>query len=498
MKKIFKAFFTVTLISVLTRFISFIFKIYISRKLGAEIMGVYQICLSVFMLFVSISASGLPVTLSRFTAESEARGDLRGQSASVSTCLIISLMISLGICTLFYCFPSLLNYIFTDERCAKLFLILLPTMATTSIYTVSRAWFWGKKQFFIYSSTEAADEIIKIIVCCIFMSCLSSVIALEYTLAYAMLISDCIIAVILVIMFFAKGGKLSSPAMCKPIVKSAAPLTITRMCGSLMTTFMSFAIPALLIAFNGLSNSQATAELGRASGMVMPLILAPSSVIGSLAVVIIPEIASRKHTDGKSINHTISRALNFTCIVSSVTFFIFAGCGEVLGYMLYSDELVGKYLVAAAAIVFPICLNGIVTSMLNSFGKEHQSFIGHVVGYIFLTASVLITPRYIGIYGYFVSLFIFHSVTLCVNFVFLSRQTSLKLSSFTKCLIPVSASVVLAVLVRVCSKLMSPTGKILSCIIPVTVAAIIMYAVLALTKMLPSPPAILNALKRKE
>ena len=145
MKKMFKAFFTVTAISVATRFISFIFKIYISRKLGAEIMGVYQICLSVFMLFVSLAASGLPVTLSRFTAETQATGNLNRQKASVSTALLLSLMISITVCTVFYCFPALLDYIFTDRRCANLFIILLPTMITTSVYTISRGWFWGRK-----------------------------------------------------------------------------------------------------------------------------------------------------------------------------------------------------------------------------------------------------------------------------------------------------------------------------------------------------------------
>ena len=57
MKKIFKAFFTVTSVSVVTRGISFIFKIFISRELGAEVMGVYQICFSVFAMFAALAAS---------------------------------------------------------------------------------------------------------------------------------------------------------------------------------------------------------------------------------------------------------------------------------------------------------------------------------------------------------------------------------------------------------------------------------------------------------
>ena len=496
MKKIFKAFFTVTAISVATRLISFIFKIYISRKLGAEIMGVYQICLSVFMLFVSLAASGLPVTLSRFTAETQATGNIRRQRASVSTALLLSLMISITVCTVFYCFPSLLNYIFTDKRCADLFIILLPTMITTSVYTISRGWFWGKKDFFIFSVTEAADELIKIIMCGILISCLGGVIALEYSLAYAMLISDVVIAVTLAVLFFVKGGRLASPTLSKPIIKSATPLTVTRMCGSVMSTFISLVLPSILIASCNLTSAQATAEFGRATGMVMPLILAPSSVIGSLSVVIIPEIAARNASSDTSINRTLTKALNFTCIVASAAFIVFAGCGETIGTLLYDDTAVGSYLAAASAIVFPISINGIVVSMLNSFGKENQTFISHVIGYVFLVAAILILPRYTGIYGYFISIFIFHTITMIANLAFLGKRVPLTARSSLKCLMPVGLSLIIAIGVRIMSKAIMPIGEIAACAISMICGAIVLYIALALLKMAPTPKAALKMLRK--
>ena len=148
MKKIFKAFFTVTSVSVVTRGISFIFKIFISRELGAEVMGVYQICFSVFAMFAALAAGGIPVTLSRITAETQALGDLKAQRSAVTTAMMISLMISMAVCTLFYSFPSLLDLLFSDARCRKLFLIILPTMIATSVYAVIRSWFWGQAELF--------------------------------------------------------------------------------------------------------------------------------------------------------------------------------------------------------------------------------------------------------------------------------------------------------------------------------------------------------------
>ena len=54
-KKVVGAVATVTVFGVFTRLIGFLFKIYLSRVLGAEALGVYQIALSVFFLFSSLS-----------------------------------------------------------------------------------------------------------------------------------------------------------------------------------------------------------------------------------------------------------------------------------------------------------------------------------------------------------------------------------------------------------------------------------------------------------
>ena len=50
---------------------------------------------------------------------------------------------------------------------------------------------------------------------------------------------DIIVVAIIIIMYVAKKGKLAKPTLGKEIAKSATPLTVTRIVGSLMSTFMS-------------------------------------------------------------------------------------------------------------------------------------------------------------------------------------------------------------------------------------------------------------------
>ncbi|MBR4418537.1 MAG: oligosaccharide flippase family protein, partial [Clostridia bacterium] len=52
-----KSVLVITAFAVLTRFIGFVFRIFLSRLLGAEMLGVYQMALSIFMILLTIISS---------------------------------------------------------------------------------------------------------------------------------------------------------------------------------------------------------------------------------------------------------------------------------------------------------------------------------------------------------------------------------------------------------------------------------------------------------
>ena len=484
MRKIFKAFATVTIISAITRALSFVFKIYLSRKLGAEILGLYQICASVFMLFACICTSGLPVTLSRITAESDTVGDNKRQFGALTTCLFAGVLITLVMISGILIFPQALDLIFKDERCKKLFLIMLPMLLTACLYAILRGWFWGKKYFGIYSLSELADEILKIVFAILFLEGGVLAIQKEYAYALAMLVGDIIVVAIIIIMYIAKKGKLAKPTLGKEIVKSAAPLTVTRIVGSLMSTFMSLTLPSLLVTKLGMSQSMATADFGRASGMVMPLIFTPTSIIGSLSVVLIPEIASVKAGKGvKSLSGSLGNAILFGCLVSCVFFTVFSGAGNQLGDILYDDPLSGDYLSFAAIIMIPMCLNNLVVSMLNSMGKEFNTFISHVIGCVVLMIILLATPTLLGVKAYFVSLGAMHTTALAINLIVLNKNVKISSKVALKSGICLIFSLGVAIVCKLTSSALASCGQIVIITTVVIISAIAFVPFAILSKM---------------
>ncbi|MCI8420758.1 MAG: oligosaccharide flippase family protein [Clostridia bacterium] len=484
MRKIFKAFATVTVISAITRGLSFVFKIYLSRKLGAEILGLYQICASVFMLFACICTSGLPVTLSRITAESDTVGDNKRQFGALTTCLFAGVLITLVMISAILIFPQILDLIFKDKRCRKLFLIMLPMLLTACLYAILRGWFWGKKYFGIYSISELADEILKIIFAILFLEGGMLAIQKEYTYALAMLAGDIIVVVIIIIMYVAKKGKLAKPTLGKEIAKSATPLTVTRIVGSLMSTFMSLILPSLLVTKLGMSQSMATADFGRASGMVMPLIFTPTSIIGSLSVVLIPEIASVKADKGvKSLSGSLGNAILFGCLVSCVFFTLFSGAGNQLGDLLYKDPLSGEYLAFASIIMIPMCLNNLVVSMLNSMGKEFNTFISHVIGCIVLIIILLTTPTILGVKSYFVSLGAMHLTALVINLIVLNKNVKIPSKVALKSGICIIFSLGVAIVCKLASSALIGSSQIVVIITIFIISAVAFIPFAILNKM---------------
>ncbi|MBQ4369555.1 MAG: oligosaccharide flippase family protein, partial [Oscillospiraceae bacterium] len=66
--------FIMTCAAVLLRSAALSFQIYLSRHIGAEGLGLYQLVVSVHMLAVTVAASGIRFACTRLVAECEAKG----------------------------------------------------------------------------------------------------------------------------------------------------------------------------------------------------------------------------------------------------------------------------------------------------------------------------------------------------------------------------------------------------------------------------------------
>ncbi len=421
-KGIARSVFTVTAFSLVTRTTAFLFKIYLSRTLGAEVMGLYQMALTVFFLFIALSTGGISTVLSRKIAE---KNTLRQSGERLlSTSLFIGVSVSLGCLIVAYLSLPYLDFIITDVRAIPLLKIMLPALVSTTFYIVIRGWFWGNKHFFEYSLSELIEEILRVFFTLFFVSGIVSSINGQSGLAVAFTLSDFIVMVVITVMYLRKGGRFTRPSNYGEILKPATPLTIMKIFGSFAGTAVALVIPAGLIK-GGMSVSEATASVGRIAGMANPLLFAPNAVINSIAVVLIPEMSEANFKkDFHALTEQVSKGISVSLILSGLFLALYFSLGRELTSFLYDDVEAGVYLEKASVVLLLMPINLIASSALNSVGLEKKNFISYAVGTVLMLLASVFLPQYLGLNAVIIADVLFLGTTSFMNVAFLQKHVN--------------------------------------------------------------------------
>ncbi|MBE7085247.1 MAG: hypothetical protein E7368_04250, partial [Clostridiales bacterium] len=153
----------VTALSIAERGLGFLYRVVLSRMLGAEGLGTYQVALSLFAVFLTIGTGGIPISVSRLISKSKAENNPYGEKSALSAGVLLSLLLTLPFALLFGLFPSLSTPFFSDGRGIPVFRILLIGLSFSSLYAVFRGYFWGNKEFLLPSILEIAEESVMVV-----------------------------------------------------------------------------------------------------------------------------------------------------------------------------------------------------------------------------------------------------------------------------------------------------------------------------------------------
>ena len=443
---------TVTVFSCAERFLGFIYRIYLSRALGAEGLGIYQIALSVLGLFMTITSSGIPITLSRMMIKYKEEGKSERLGGTVSAGIISAVVICIPLTLLVFSKSGLLNALFSDKRCLPVLTIMIPGLTFTSVYAVIRGTLWGNKDFLPYSVIEFLEESVMLIAGIILVNGATDLVDGANKAGVAVLISYLFSFTVSFIYFFAKGGKLKSPKReLKPLIKSATPITAMKTATSLINTLIAVILPARLLIY-GFSSADAVAEFGKVFGMAFPLIFMPSTLIGSLALVLVPELSTNYYSKNYStLKNNIEKALKFAILISCLIIPVFLVAGSELGGLIYGDKTVGDYIVKAAITMLPMSLAMISTSMLNSLNKEKQTLLSFFAGASAMICCIYFLSPIIGIDALILGMFLNFTITAIINLILLNKTSPHKINFLrfliTACL-STAPSVIFGLLVK--------------------------------------------------
>ncbi len=413
----------VTGLSIAERGLGFLYRIVLSRFIGAEGLGLYQVAHSIFLLLLTLTTGGIPITVSRMIAKCKAENDPKGEKSVLSAGLALSLLLSLPFCAVFWLFGEKMTFLFSDPRSFEILKILLLGLCFSGVYAVIRGHFWGNKRFLTASLLEMTEEIAMVLVGVAMLGNVGSPLEGAQKAAWAMAIADILSCVAAVACFFVAGGKLCAPKKeLKPLFNAAIPITSVRTSGSLVSSAVAVLLPAMLVKA-GVSEGEALSLFGIVSGMVLPVLMIPSTLIGSLALVLVPELSEDYYRKNEErLRKNIRRGVRFAALVACALIPLFCVLGEDMGRIAFSSVVAGEIIAKSCVILLPMSLTMITTSMLNSIGFEKQTFLFFFLGAAALLSCILLLPPVCGVYAYVIGLGASYAVTAVFGLLFLGKQ----------------------------------------------------------------------------
>lgn len=141
-----------------SRILGFFYRIFLSRTIGAEGLGIYQMVFPVYGICFSLCAGSIQTAISRFTAADRARA-----KRTLFTGFLISFSLSLLLAAVIIRFSDFLAvHILMEPRCAP----LLPAMALafpcTSIHACISGYYYGREKVQIPAAAQLVEQCIRI------------------------------------------------------------------------------------------------------------------------------------------------------------------------------------------------------------------------------------------------------------------------------------------------------------------------------------------------
>ena len=433
-KNFLKAMFCVTFFSVATRALGFLLKIYLSRNLGSVMLGSYQVAMSIFAVMMTFVSSGIPVVLSRNVSYYAGNNDKKSIGSIVSSGLIITGIICIIVSIVVLLFPNLLSLIFTSNASTEMIYILLPALIFSSIYEVLRGALWGRKKFFAISITEFIEQVLRIILLFILFNTTFLNISPTNKTALSLSLACTISAIIVIIIYFKSNGNIANPKYeFKNLLRESSPITAVRTVSSIVSSIIAIIIPLRLQTF-GYSSTEALSEFGIIMGMTFPLLMIPATLIGSLAVTMIPSISEQSNDidSGNIKNKSILKSkINFSIksslLFSSILLSTFISLGVPICKFIFGNEKAGIYLSYASIIMIPLGLSQITSSILNAIGLEMKSLKNYIISSTILILCIIFLPKYFGTFALIIGYFLMSLVSAIMNISMLMKRNLVSL-----------------------------------------------------------------------
>ncbi len=382
-------------------------RILLSRLLGGEGIGLYQMAYPIYLLLLAVSSAGLPVAISILVSENLAKGAYGSVRRIFRLTLLAMAGFGLLLAVLLAAGASVLVQagLLQDSRAYWGLLALTPAVFFATVLASFRGYFQGQQLMTPPALSQVLEQIVRV-TAMLALAWYLLPLGLEYAAAGAAFgaVPGTVTGLVVLTCFYfyyGKCGRLPPPAeegekilgasaILKKLFRLALPVSCANILVPLNSLLDLLLVPRQLIAA-GFDISRSTALFGYLTGMAQPLVMMATIPTASLATSIVPAVAALSVLgDKETLRKRAATALKLCLAITLPAAMGLSVLAEPVGQLLFATGG------AAAAIAHSgpaICLLGlqqVTTGLLQGLGRTKLPMYHMLAGLALKTAALCI------------------------------------------------------------------------------------------------------------
>lgn len=377
-----KGTFILTIAGFVVKAIGSINWILLSRVLGGEGIGIYQMAFPIYLFLLQVSSAGVPIAISIITAERLALFDYKGAKRVFKLSFILLTITGLLASIAMYAGADWLisSQFIKDSRAYYSLLALAPAVFFVTIISCFRGYIQGYSLMTPTAVSQIVEQLLRVVV-----MLGTAALLLPYGLAAAAGGASlgagigAVGALLVLIYYYAKlpkpdvtktydGPEESGWTILKRLIALALPISLASIMLPLVANLDLFIVPRRL-EVAGYATHQATELFGYLTGMAVPLINLATIITAALATSIVPAIShdhARNDQAGIFKRTADAMRLSFMATVPfSVMLFVLA---EPTVTLIYNAPKAETATAILAWAIFFLGIHQVTTGILQGLG----------------------------------------------------------------------------------------------------------------------------------
>lgn len=475
MQSIKKLFFTtiaLTLTSFLMKTVAVWFNVYLTSLVGTVGMGIFQLIMTVYALSKTLAYGGMNLSATRLCID-----DFEHTRHSMRRLLLCAAILGFSAAGLLYTTSDFLSLVWIKSKSGAYSLrVLAFSLPFVSLSAALNGYMTAARKMSRYSLIQLAEQLAKIGMTIFLMGSIKhqeTAVAIgkvcqaitfseivSFSLALWCYLSD---------IHFEKMKADGKKGFLKRMARLAVPDAFGAYIRSGLNTLEHLLIP-IGIRKSGASADRAFSDYGIVQGMALPIILYPSSILGVLSGLLVPEIAECKVKNNVvQQNYIINRVLNAAIIFSMITTSVMMVFADELSLVIYKTRE-AAYFIALIAPLIPIMYLDMTTDgMLKGLDKQLDIMKINVLDSVLCVILVFILVPEIAVDGYIITIYVAEIINFICSFYKLGKASKLRLAWMKNFIKPLTCSMIASIFAkRVFSGFINtPTGLTLAIILAI-------------------------------